>query len=611
MTESDDSFLDYYLAELDFLRELGREFESRHPDHARHLGLSERSDPHIERLIEAVAFLNARTRRRLDDDFAETAADMLEVLHPEAVRPFPPATVVRLSLDNGQPDLVDGHEVPAGARMRISDSAGRSMPFRTCFPVRVLPLRTSEVEVQGVPFRGLPRSRFAEGARSVVRLELRTYNPAGSFAKIAADRLRFFVDEAPTGRFLEQLLNRTTGIAIGVPGTDLAFDLPAEATVPVGFGSDEGMLPASARTGYGLRNLLEFFSFPDKFRFVVLRIPAEIRRQLTGPIVTVAWFSSAEHRADLRPPKLILGATPAVNLFEPTDLSSVRMRPGIYEHRIDPPARERSETLDVYRVDSVIGRRRGARDSVEARSAYGHWWRRDAEAAPVYRVIRRDRLDEDPRRPASETLLTFSNLDGSSIDADWTFDVRALWYERKIPETMRVATGLTIDRFDALVEPSAVRGISPAIQPSRGGRQLWRLVSWCTTNHVALVDNDGEPLRELMALLDRQEDRAAQELRRSLVRVESRRVMEPDRLGIEGEPVSGSWCVGTEVRLVFDEAGFEGSGQLFQLASVLESVMTEQAAINSFVRTEAWLDGAGRPRLLARWRPRPGWRHLI
>ncbi len=96
-----DDLLLYYERELTYLRRLGAEFGARYPKVASRLQLepSKCDDPHVERLLEGVAFLNARLHRRLDDDLPEVSAALLEVLYPLHVRPVPSLSIVELELD--------------------------------------------------------------------------------------------------------------------------------------------------------------------------------------------------------------------------------------------------------------------------------------------------------------------------------------------------------------------------------------------------------------------------------------------------------------------------------------------------------------------------------
>ena len=61
--------LHYFDRELAFLRDMGAEFAAAHPKIAGRLRLSKDSidDPHVARLIQSVAFLNARTRQKIEE----------------------------------------------------------------------------------------------------------------------------------------------------------------------------------------------------------------------------------------------------------------------------------------------------------------------------------------------------------------------------------------------------------------------------------------------------------------------------------------------------------------------------------------------------------------
>ena len=66
-----DELLPYYEKELAYLRQLGAEFAKEHPKIAGRLSINSDTieDPHVSRLIEGFAFLNARIQHKLDDDF--------------------------------------------------------------------------------------------------------------------------------------------------------------------------------------------------------------------------------------------------------------------------------------------------------------------------------------------------------------------------------------------------------------------------------------------------------------------------------------------------------------------------------------------------------------
>ena len=67
-----DELLAYYERELTFLRQMGAEFAEKYPKVASRLLLEPNrcEDPHVERMIEAFAFLAARIHLKLDDELS-------------------------------------------------------------------------------------------------------------------------------------------------------------------------------------------------------------------------------------------------------------------------------------------------------------------------------------------------------------------------------------------------------------------------------------------------------------------------------------------------------------------------------------------------------------
>ena len=112
-----DELLPYYEKELAFIRQMGAEFAKEHPKIAGRLGINAETieDPHVSRLIESFAYLNARIQHKLDDDFPELSDALLEVLFPHYQRPIPSMTIVQFTADRGKAriDLSAGKKYPA------------------------------------------------------------------------------------------------------------------------------------------------------------------------------------------------------------------------------------------------------------------------------------------------------------------------------------------------------------------------------------------------------------------------------------------------------------------------------------------------------------------
>ena len=113
-----DELLPYYNEELSHIRGMAAEFARQHPKIAARLRISGDTveDPHVERLIEAFAYLNARIRHKLDDDFPELSDALLGALYPHYLAPIPSMAIVQMV---PKPDLVVGYEVQRGTLVGV------------------------------------------------------------------------------------------------------------------------------------------------------------------------------------------------------------------------------------------------------------------------------------------------------------------------------------------------------------------------------------------------------------------------------------------------------------------------------------------------------------
>ena len=150
-----DDLLLYYERELTFLRQMGAEFADKYPKVASRLLLEpdKCEDPHVERLLEAFAFLAARVHLKIDDEFPEITEALLSILYPHYLRPIPSMSVAEFHLDPEQVTPEDGLE--AGARLGALFAAGERRALQVPHLLRPHPLAArsgrSRVEDAGPP----------------------------------------------------------------------------------------------------------------------------------------------------------------------------------------------------------------------------------------------------------------------------------------------------------------------------------------------------------------------------------------------------------------------------------------------------------------------------
>src|SRR5512143_21290 len=137
-----DELLGYYERELVFLRQMGAEFAQKYPKIAGRLLLEpdKCEDPHVERMIEAFAFLASRVHLKIDDEFPEMTESLLNVLYPHYLAPIPSMSIVQFTLDAQQGKLTSGYTIDRGAMLYSHSIHGTPCRFRTCYPVTLWPL---------------------------------------------------------------------------------------------------------------------------------------------------------------------------------------------------------------------------------------------------------------------------------------------------------------------------------------------------------------------------------------------------------------------------------------------------------------------------------------
>ena len=242
-----EELLPYYNRELAFIRRLGAEFAAAHPKIAGRLQLGPDAveDPHVERLIEAFAYLNARIRHKLDDDFPEISSALLDVLYPHYQNPIPAMAIVQMVLDRGKGQLTTGYTVPRESTVETDAIDGEPCRFRTSYPVTLWPIEVTAANLASRPFSA-PAAPWLPKAAAVVRLQLRCFSAEMPIAKLAVDRLRFFLKGQAQHVFplYELIFNNALGIALANSPTDpQPVLLDKRSLQAVGFERDQGTLP--------------------------------------------------------------------------------------------------------------------------------------------------------------------------------------------------------------------------------------------------------------------------------------------------------------------------------------------------------------------------------
>jgi type VI secretion system protein ImpG len=608
-----DDFIGLFRQEYAALMQLAGDLP---PDVARRLRISRDriSDPHVERLLEGVAYLGARVHARLDDEFPELTDGLLNILYPQMLAPFPSCMMVRLV---PKADLQRIARIDAFAPLRTPKTAGTSCSFRTASAVALWPVAIDAVQLTGRPLP-LPENPGARDAAGVLRISLRCLDRAMSFARLARD------EAAGLGPLRVQCLGGTTALSLhkmicnhavsvcfaDVPGGGLIDQHPlvrgADGVTAGGMKPHDALIPWPAHGFSGYRLLSEYFALPEKFLCFDLQGIGDKAASVAGNRLDILIYlnevpSDLERAVDAT--HLALGCVPAVNLFsrrcEPIDLDWSRT-----EYRVDADRANQAGT-EVWAIEEVRETRADG-SSQEWQRLFRQGAREADEGSASYMPL---------TRPAAggiggtETFLAIDAPDADPASRPRSrLSVRALCTNRDVPSglpfgrdgtPLEPETGIAgVERIVSMTAPTAT------LRPPARGLRAWLFISHLSLSHLSITGGEpgAETLRELLALYDLRRTAETKAAIAALVSVTS-----TDAVARLQGTRPGVFCRGTDITLTFMPPSWRGGS--FLLASVLEQFLRLHATVNGFVRTIVKLQGQPDP--VARWPARSGTRELL
>lgn len=623
----DRAFLRYYEEELGHLRGLAAEFADLHPAVARNIALDTVPcpDPYVERLLEGVAYLAARTRLKLDDEGARLTRAVLDALYPDFVAPTPALGMAALQPGRQLETMPGGHRVPRGTRLvaGLRPGLGARAIYTTAQEVTLWPIEIAAVrhlqDRSALRAAGLG-ALAGTGAESALGITIRRTG-AGALSELDLDRLDIhFRDRARAPALFDAL--HGAGLAPRARAGERLIELDNPHLV--GLGDAEALLPR-ARPGFeGYRLLREYFAMPERFHFVRAEgLRPAVARAGADLELVFPFRRATPELGDVRAPDLQLFATPIVNLFERdcdlVDIDPTRTRQPLHADRTRP------RDFEIYRVVSVEDALREGPDAVlpsvfdlaPAAPRGVSWWmeRRPRRPGEDERRLGRMRTSY----PGDDAFLAFSvqglAQQGAGAVPPRRVAVRALCTNRDLPlldeqPDLSVEGGDPVGRVVLL---GALRPPRPSLPAGRIGPDgaegqadtlAWRLVTQLSLNYLGLAAEGAavEPLRATIRLYADRGDPVLARHAEAIAGVTAVPAME--RL-----PINGPLCFGrgTEVILDIDERMVSGHSRLL-LTRLLAQLFVRYAAVNAFVRT--------RVRLLqsheeATWPPMIGNRSLV
>ncbi len=578
----------FYQEELEFLRDLGREFAREHPTLAPALG-EPGSDPDVERVLEGTAFLTGAIRQKLADDLPEITQTLFEMLWPHYLRPVPSTSILEF-VHPAKPKITGTEPIPRGTELESVPVDGTPCRFRTCYDAAFQPLRLAEARLEPTG-RGLLRLRF----------EILANAKAGDL-RLDPLRIHLHGDLPVTTTLYLWLVRHVREAAVEVP----ARGRPRRATHPerpppvrpVGFAEEEGLLPYPRHSFPGYRLLQEYFALPQKFLFVDVH-----GLGVLASLEPTDAFELTLHFGE-RPPEVLrasadnlrLHCTPVVNLFE-RDADPIRL-----DHRRSSyllrPADPEPNHLEVYSVNrvSALAPGSGKRREYLPFYAFRHGLSSDDPRQIYYKLTRKPGVG----KPNSDCYVSFVTAEErGALPETEAISLELTCTNRRLAESLKPGDICRhTERSPQFADFRNITSPTASVLPPLDGGLHWRLISHLSLNYVSLTSP--EALRALLSLYDFQALYDRQAARANELRLEA--IAE-----VSSKPAErlfrGTLLRGRETEIQLLEDRFASEGELYLFAAVLEEFLALYVTLNAFSQLTVRGRQAGE---VHAWKPRVG-----
>ncbi|MCF7352652.1 type VI secretion system baseplate subunit TssF [Vibrio sp. CK2-1] len=559
----------YFREELTFLKEQGKNFTDIYPQLSRFLH-GQNTDPDVERLLEGFAFLTARLREKVEDDFPEFTHSIINMLWPNYLRPIPSMSIVKFC---PKKNLTDGQVISAGTSINSREVNGTQCQFKTCRDFTIYPMTIEKV----VPHH----------TRKATTIEL-DFQLQGtmSLGDINLSSIRFFLgsDQYSSQMIYLWLNHYIDAITVEAKGVD--FNIPLESLSSVGFSDDDGLLPYPKNAYSGYRILQEYLTFQDAFYFFDLNnldkaLPKNI---VEGFKLKIAFSKTLPADVRVTNDQFQLYCSPVINLFD-HDSDPIDLTGKSTEYKITPSSRLTSH-YEVFSVNEVYGwletkeeaqgRIRGQRRKYSAFESFQHEIERtNHRSANYYRVRVRDSLRND----GFDNWLSFVRSDEQqAIQCNETVSIKLTCTNRLLPIELSIGdidqatdTSPIFASFENITIPTQT------LRPVLDGSLLWTLISNLSLNYLSLLSKDALcsifRAYDFKALVDRQAEKISQRRLDGIEKIESHPI---DKI-IRGRSVRGLESV-----LYLNQSAFSSEGELYLFGTVLSRFFALYASINSF-----------------------------
>ncbi len=311
-----DQLLSYFERELASIRSALGEYGRDYPDHAASMRLnqSDQEDPNISRFIEAAALLNAKTEKRLDEQFPEILQDLINIVYPGYLQVIPSYTPFHLDVDTEA--ATSAIKLDKGSELAVTHDDVESI-FTLVDELVVEPFHISDINATTAPFN-FPTPNNLRRAESAIQLTLKCNDPDATFSQLSSQHFDFYVRgfESSSRGLIDLLLLNTEALTLWNSDKQISVE-PSRLRTRV-TDTDFTWLPSYDGHLTGFDILRDYFAFPDKAAYMRIDNLGERLQEFDSNEVTLTLFIQhlpVEYLSLFGPGVIQLNTVPALNLF--------------------------------------------------------------------------------------------------------------------------------------------------------------------------------------------------------------------------------------------------------------------------------------------------------
>ncbi|REL26643.1 type VI secretion system baseplate subunit TssF [Thalassotalea euphylliae] len=545
----------YFDAQMRLLTQAGKQFAENYPEHAGLLNIDsiKERDPHVERLLEGVAYLNANIHKRLDESLPEVSEQVLRQLCPALLNFYPSTTVFQFTPKfSMQESLV----VEKGLEITTAQAVENvKCKFTTCHDVKMLPLEIVNVECHDT----------FEGSELFIKFK---WICQGEKENYDLEKLRVYLDgDTPLVSSLYQLLMSTNEpLTVDFGHTNASFNkqLSHASVQPAFIDQRSALLPNASTSHPGYALLHDYFNGRERFNFldIFLGDQFNLPERFDDFVLHVKSSVKLPPGHKLGAANIKLNCVVGINLFS-QDAEPIRLELNRTDYPVIPDQSKR-HYVHTYSVDKVQGR-----DKLTAE---------ESDYTPRYQSVFGDeqRLYTLNLRDIGAAVPShYINLPVQHSGIDDTVSAKLTCYNGRWPKQTIREGQLSVGGKD-MPQLLQVRNVArPSnYKTSHESAQHWQLISLLNLKFSSLASVT--ELKQLLALFDwsgRGENKRRIE---SITAVQSKKFNQVKR---------GIFIQGSELCITLDETKFSCQADVYHFATMLHQFFIMYAPINQSIQT--------------------------